>query len=445
MRIRFPTVSVSFATAAVLWLSAVQVALAQSDSPDILAAFAYRYAQYYLPYAIQSAAVYQPVEELNGLRAKVDATGYGADAGYAVQSAVVGQQYEDLRNHARKIFKPWQYQFGSEAYLTCIDPADSACQTAYQKRGWDFGSGPTYQVWARTRAERGACSEVSIAFRGTVGLSGGDWFSNLSRFGSPYDDYYHQLQRNVDAIIRQIQNLDCYRRAGRKPQIVSTGHSLGGGLAQFVALATRSHGPRIAKVIAFDPSPVTGAHLVANGLRNENVRGLVIDRVYESGEVLSYARGLVQEYPQASSRCNPQVRTVEVKAARGTAIGLHGVTLLATNLVDLAYNDGEPVGYRAPATVSGGCDVIYRPDTDEQLVAHAGGQRFAAEGRRYARNGGRIAVAPGSASERSDVIARFRGRKSNGEPAARGTTGAGNAFALAAGDALHFTPLQRAE
>ncbi|MCK1357536.1 hypothetical protein [Bradyrhizobium sp. 199] len=443
MRFRFAAFRVIFAAAAVFWLSAAQTAAAQSNNdPDILAAYVYRYADYYLPYAIQSSTAYKPVGTLNTMRD----TGLGDEVDYAVQNAIPASQ-EDLRGHARKIFKPWRYQFGSDAYLDCLDWADEACKTAYARRGWNFGSGPTYHVWARTRATaRAACSEVSIAFRGTVGLSGGDWYSNLSRFGSPYDDYYKQLQRNVDTIMRQIQNLDCYRRAVRKPQIVSTGHSLGAGLAQFVALATKSGGPRVAKVIAFDPSPVTGAHLVNKALLAENVQRLVIDRVYESGEVLSYARAAVQEFPQAKSRCNPQVRTVEVKAARGSMMGLHGIELLATNLADLTYNEGNPLGYRAPATLVGSCDVIYRPDSDEQLIARSGSQRLAALRRVYARSGSRRLVSnPANPAARA-AVTWVGSRSSNGGPDPRLAAGpASNAFALVAGGAFGFTPLPRAE
>jgi len=370
--------TVKFITIAVL-LSATSVppATAQSDGRYIQASFVYNYARYYAPYAIQASAAYLPIAEFDTRRAKLDADGYGTDVNYAVRSIFTD---DIVKSRAREAFRRWRYQFGSDAYLTCIDPSDTDCQTAYNNRGWAFGGGPSFQVWARTRsanADRDACTEVSIAFRGTVGFSGWDWLSNADRFGSPYDDYYHQLRRNVDGIIKSIQNLDCYKRARLKPQIVSTGHSLGGGLAQLAALANKSSGPRIVKVFAFDPSPVTGAQLVDQGLRRTNAAGLTIDRIYQEGEVLSYARGLIQQYPLAKSVCDPLVRTVKVDALPpGGPVQLHAMAGLSTQMVQLSYNGQTQLAYAAPPS---GCkNLRYRtPDTDQdqEVIANVGWQQ----------------------------------------------------------------------
>ena len=358
MRANFSVIFVSLLTIATSVLAAnVRPAVAQSTANDdvflIQATPVVKYARYYAPYAIQASAAYLPIDALNGMRTKLDPNGYGADVNYTAQNISTD---EKIMEHARRAIKSWQYQFGSDAYLGCYDPADADCQSALRNKGWDFGSGPSFQVWARTRfphADRDSCSEVSIAFRGTVGLSGGDWFSNADRFGSPYDDYYHQLRRNIDGIISSIKRLPCYRQA---TQIVSTGHSLGGGLAQLAALANKSTGPRITKVFAFDPSPVTGAHLVDKQLLKANAVGLVIDRIYQEGEVLSYARGLIQEYPSPKSGCNPFVRTVKFDAIPSrSAVGLHGMSPLAARMVEASYDDDTPLNYHTPAVPVGLC------------------------------------------------------------------------------------------
>lgn len=349
------------ATTVLVVATSLPPAAAQSTTDDtytVKASRSVKFTRYYAPYAIQAAAAYLPVKEFEDRKSTTDALGYGDDVKYAVQNIFGGDSYP-----ARQAIKTWQYQFGSDSYLTCYDSTDTDCQRALLNKGWDFGSGPSFQVWARSRvahAGRVACSEVSIAFRGTVGLNSGDWYSNADRFGSPYDDYYHQLRRNIDGIISTIKRLPCYRGA---TQIVSTGHSLGGGLAQLAALANKPTGPRISKVFAFDPSPVTGAHLVDKQLLNTNAAGLTIDRIYQEGEVLSYARNFIQEFPPAGSACRPYVRTVKVDAVSGSgAVGLHGMNPLAVQIVGLSYDGDMPQTYLAPPSPGQQvCGLRYRP------------------------------------------------------------------------------------
>ena len=366
------------AIVASMLITNAQPAAAQSATDDILtikATPAAKYARYYAPYAIQAAAAYISVGDFDNTYLKQDSDGYGADVNLAVKKIFGG-----VVNSGQEAVKAWQFQFGSESYLSsCIDPNDSDCKNALRSKGWDFGSGPAFHVWARTRfprADREVCTEVSIAFRGTMGLNRWDWLSNADRFGSPYDDYYHQLGRNIDGILTKIKGLDCYRRASSKPRIVSTGHSLGGGLAQFAALASKPNGSaRISKVFAFDPSPVTGAHLIRAEVRSKNAEGLTIDRIYQDGEILSYARRAIQEYPPARSDCNPIVRTVKVDAVPGSsAFGLHGMDPLAVQIVDSSYDGNRLKTYQIPPNPTA-CEKIRYNPRDEEVVASAGGLR----------------------------------------------------------------------
>jgi hypothetical protein len=77
-------------------------------------------------------------------------------------------------------------------------------------------------------------------------------------------------------------------------ELFSTGHSLGGGLAQEFAYSLPKSDivHPVMKVYAFDPSPVTGFFSVGKGLRDYNRENLKIDRIYERGEILSIFRSL---------------------------------------------------------------------------------------------------------------------------------------------------------
>lgn len=376
---------------------------------NILASDLPSYSRYYAPYAVQSAAAYLSFKQfdkqsdaspqITSPQITIDSEGYGADVRYAVQGVFGGDHMP-----GREAIRDWQYQFGNDgAPLKCIDDRDRACKSAFDKRGWEFGSGPVYHVWARQRfphTGKEECTEISIAFRGTVGFNRWDWTSNAARYATPYDDYYHQLQRNINAIVNQIRNLDCYKHARRAPQIVSTGHSLGAGLAQFVALANK----RIRKVFAFDPSPVTGAHLIDKDVLRANVQGLTIDRIAQYGEVLSYPRRLIEEYPPAGSSCNPVVRTVNVDAVRGGAVDLHMMNPLATRIVELTYDRGRQVTYGEPDAPAN-CNA-----TDRDAVASAGGQRkFAASRPNYAGYADQLGASYPDMRENAEVAKSAKG------------------------------------
>lgn len=127
-------------------------------------------------------------------------------------------------------------------------------------------------------------------------------------------------------------------------RLFSTGHSLGGGLAQEFAysLPLSDEVPRVKHVYAFDPSPVTGFYSINTRLRDHNRKGLAIDRIYERGEVLAILRSLIYVF-RPPSRENPSIRQVRYNLfSAWTAVAKHSIARLACGLHDVLKNE-KPV------------------------------------------------------------------------------------------------------
>ena len=366
--------------AAALNVQPVSAQLSGDTAEYVTANYATRLARYYAPYAIQAAAAYTDVASFDATRGPSQQPSFdGSDVRLAAASI---SNEPEIVNAATKYLQSWQYQFGSEGYLTCFE-SDPDCLKAIKKDRFTLpiSGGPTFHVWARTRFPQragAACSEVSIAFRGST-LSTADWLTNFDPVtGYVVDDHYRQLRRNIDAIIKKITTLDCYRRA-KNPQIVSVGHSLGAGLAQFSALANNPARSRIVKVFAFDSSPVTGASYIDKHVQMQNADA-EIDQVYQSGEALQRLRPAIPS--------SPCVRTVVFDAllpAPGTT--LHNMPALAREMVRMTYEDGVQQPYKVPRQLTK-CPSQYRaPATDQDANPILISSRVAAANRRPAADG----------------------------------------------------------
>jgi hypothetical protein len=163
------------------------------------------------------------------------------------------------------------------------------------------------QVW-----ERASPPAVAVTFGGTVFKNEMDWRANLRWFLPGHEDEYTLTQKEFGDVFAK----HCVKRneLGRPipPHLFSTGHSLGGGLAQLFgyALPDLPGVPRVEKVYAFDPSPVTGFFSVKKRLRDINRAGLKIDRIYERGEILAIARSLTSLF------WKPSVKSPAIRGAR---------------------------------------------------------------------------------------------------------------------------------
>jgi Lipase (class 3) len=147
------------------------------------------------------------------------------------------------------------------------------------------------EVWSNE-----ASNTVIVAFGGTASVkdigANARWFLP---FGDP-DAYDVLTERYVPAFIAAYQARASRPDSAwlRSARIVSTGHSLGGGLAQRFAysLAPTSDVPRINEVYTFNPSPVSGKRGVEGYA--ERARGLTIYRIYSRGEILATVRSILQ-------------------------------------------------------------------------------------------------------------------------------------------------------
>ncbi|AGH87324.1 lipase family protein [Ralstonia nicotianae] len=171
------------------------------------------------------------------------------------------------------------------------------------------GSHLRVEVWEKPSARL-----LVVAFGGTILKSGKDWKSNLRWFLPGHKDEYTQIVDKfgpafTDEYLRRVHSAEgAYLKDFR---IHSTGHSLGGGLAQQFAysLPLRPEVPRISHVYAFDPSPVTGFFSVDKETRDQNKKGLNIDRIYERHEILAVVRSFTSLFVPPS-KADPSIRGV---------------------------------------------------------------------------------------------------------------------------------------
>lgn len=132
--------------------------------------------------------------------------------------------------------------------------------------------------------------------------------------------------------------------------LYSTGHSLGGGLAEEFAYSLPANYPgvpRVTKVYAFAPSPVTGFMSVKMTTRKENKKGLKIDRIYERGEVLAILRSLTSTIHKPPA-VNPEVRQLRYNLFGNDRCGLTN-SIAGHSIQDLALGLKQASGPLAGA------------------------------------------------------------------------------------------------
>lgn len=175
---------------------------------------------------------------------------------------------------------------------------------------------------------------VVVALGGTDPKKLADWFANFRWFIPHHDDEYTQVVKSFQPLFaaeyQRLQGKSGYAFLANA-KLYATGHSLGGGLAQEFAYSVPNapNIPRVTKVYAFDPSPVTGYYSVEPGLRDSNKQSLAIDRIYQRREILAILRSFMNLVRRPSAE-SPVVREVRYNLFTGwNPIHRHSISELS--------------------------------------------------------------------------------------------------------------------
>jgi len=246
---------------------------------------------------------------------------------------------------------------GEKRRARSVDAEDSADpEGPLARAGWkvwnDFPDDTLHQQIAATHLrvevwEKRHAALVAVTFGGTVFDNKMDWLANLRWFlPGKRDQYTDVVKTFAPAFIEEFARRfkDGKDERGQATMLLSTGHSLGGGLAQQFAycLPRDARVPRVSKVYAFDPSPVTGFFSVDRVLRESNSLPLKIDRIYERGEILAIVRSITSFFWRPRSE-HPVIRGIRYNLffAWNAILG-HSIIKMAVKLDAVA--NSAPLG-----------------------------------------------------------------------------------------------------
>lgn len=195
-----------------------------------------------------------------------------------------------------------------------------------------------YEVWKNSEIE-----VIVIVFKGTSPTKFSDWHANLhwlAKWFPFWEDQYEKVKKGIPII---LENYSEETQSGFK--VYSTGHSLGGGLAQHAVYVSS----KITKAYAFNSSMVTGwSDFSINMLKGRNNKSgtatdTIIYRIHENGEALEFFRLLMKASYLLNPKPNrdPYVKEyrMNLNNIKGLPVSQHGIKPLADGFNQIRMNN----------------------------------------------------------------------------------------------------------
>lgn len=217
----------------------------------------------------------------------------------------------------------------------------------------DHPSGLFYETFV-FRNPRNEIDAAVIVFRGTEMLSLRDWSANFSVSAGAEPRQYRIALSEIEAVIDELKRI-----SSDKLSIYTTGHSLGGGLAQQIGYRFKE----ISIVYAFNPSPVTNWTWLVLKHGGPRQDWPVIYRVYHTGEALHHVRNIT--LPFLSTKYNRY--DIGLQLTRKSPIRGHAMAVISCGLADIIIDAGLKMNSHSytlaeARAVRAKCDATPPPD-----------------------------------------------------------------------------------
>lgn len=174
------------------------------------------------------------------------------------------------------------------------------------------------EAWYKnvSRDNHSTTYEIALVFRGTQSAADFVWGNFVilaDLFGLAQEkNYYRQVERKIHTYISEVKT-DITNKVNEKIsfEVSATGHSLGGGLAQFAAYCNSE----IKNVFAFNSSWITFYTRIAGDKKKwkENCVDTHIARVWETGEILWVFREITEFFYLFDKSPNKDPQFIEYK------------------------------------------------------------------------------------------------------------------------------------